>query len=578
MTIRLELAASAGTRYATGAMMYFAQGIPAGLLAIALPAWLASRDVGAGAIASYLAVITLPWAFKLLSGPLMDRFQFLAMGRRRPWVLGAQLGLTLSLLSLALVPDPTQSMGMLMLFGTLVNVFAATQDVAVDGMAIDLTPVQEQGRLNAFMAFGKAVGWGASSAVCGLLLVNFGFAVTGLVMALVSALVLCLFLRVREHEGERLLPWSEGAAVAEARPPEALGKQLGALNRELWGKASIVLMLIMVCDGLVSGYGHALMPIAAVKLFGFSTPQWSQLVAMMGLIGAAAALALGPFIDRFGARTMLLLTSAMVGLHAFLLALTQHLWQDTLYVRVMLSVWILLGPMTMVCMIALAMALCAGSGSATRFAVYMSIANLGSSAGAKAYGLVAEGISYTESYLLLGCLVLLMLAVLALYRQHPADGKTRAGRPAPRYTTGIGAGEAGMFWSGAMRCPKCRADMEMTSYDGVEIDRCASCSGLWFDPGELEKLRSREAAAELDTGARRTGKRHDSINRYNCPRCGGKMMQMLNVDSGQVWYESCVSCHGSYLDAGELTALNREDLSALLQRLRPGKKATTARS
>ena len=101
---------SSRIRYSTGAMMYFAQGIPRGLLSIAIPAWLASQDVSAGEIASYLAVVILPWVFKLVTGPLMDRFQYPAMGRRRPWVLGAQLGLTLSLLALMLVDDPASQM------------------------------------------------------------------------------------------------------------------------------------------------------------------------------------------------------------------------------------------------------------------------------------------------------------------------------------------------------------------------------------------------------------------------------------------------------------------------------------
>ena len=100
---KLLLSESAKVRYATGSMMYFAQGIPYGLLSIAVPAWLASQGVSAADIGTYLAVVILPWAFKLVTGPLMDRYQFPSMGRRRPWVLGAQLGLTLSLLALALV-------------------------------------------------------------------------------------------------------------------------------------------------------------------------------------------------------------------------------------------------------------------------------------------------------------------------------------------------------------------------------------------------------------------------------------------------------------------------------------------
>ena len=160
-------------RYAAGSSMYFAQGIPYGLMNIAVPAWLASQGIGPGQIASFLAIIILPWAFKLLSGPLMDRYQFLPMGRRRPWVLGAQLGMTLSFFSLVLVDNPAEQIGLLMMLGLFINVFAATQDVAVDGMAIDVTPVDEQGRLNGFMVFGKAIGWGITSAVTGTMLVSF---------------------------------------------------------------------------------------------------------------------------------------------------------------------------------------------------------------------------------------------------------------------------------------------------------------------------------------------------------------------------------------------------------------------
>ena len=164
MTISWVLAESSRMRYAAGSSMYFAQGIPYGLMNIAVPAWLASQGVSAGQIASFLAIIILPWAFKLLSGPLMDRYQFLPMGRRRPWVLAAQAGLCVALLALTQVSDPTGQIGLLAAIGFLINCFAATQDVAVDGMAIDVTPLQEQGRLNAFMSFGKSIGWASTAA------------------------------------------------------------------------------------------------------------------------------------------------------------------------------------------------------------------------------------------------------------------------------------------------------------------------------------------------------------------------------------------------------------------------------
>jgi len=568
MTTRLILADNSRTRYATGALMYFAQGVPQGLLHIALPAWLASQGVGAGQIASYLAVIVLPWAFKLLSGPLMDHYEFLPMGRRRPWVLGAQLGLSLSLLSLILVDDPAAQIGLLMLLGVLINIFAAAQDVAVDGMAIDLTPVQEQGRLNAFMAFGKAVGWGTSSAVSGVLLVTVGLGVTAVVGAVIAGFVFVGFALVLERKGERRLPWSRGEAATEPRPGKSFAGLFKGLNESLWTRVSLVLMAVMFVDGLVGGYGHALMPIAAIKLFGFTTPQWSQLVAVMGLAGATVALGLGPLIDRFGAKRMLLLTISLVAAHAFLLAETQYLWENTVYVRVMLAIWILMGPVTMVCMIAMAMAICSNVNSATQFAIYMSLANLGSAAGSKIYGLISERTSYVEAYILLGALAVALLGALFFFRHRHAHAAGAEHKMARSYTVGMGAGEAGMFWSGAMRCPKCRADMETVEIEGTQVDRCSACRGLWFDPGEAERLRSRKAAAALDIGDASSGRQQNRIDRYRCPRCGGPMIRMVDPQQTHIWYEKCGSCHGSFFDAGEFTDLATLSIADVFKSLR----------
>ncbi|MGI9248996.1 MAG: MFS transporter, partial [Woeseiaceae bacterium] len=325
MARSFTLANSARVRYAAGSLMYFSQGIPQGLLGIAIPAWLASKGASAGEIATYLAVIVLPWAFKLVTGPLMDRYEFLPMGRRRPWVLGAQLGLSLSLLALMLVDDPATQVGLLTLLGLLINSFAATQDVAVDGMSIDLTPVREQGRLNAFMSFGKAIGWSVTAAVSGVLLTTWGLGATAVLAASVSGVALLTMAFVLEREGERLLPWTSGQAASVPRADSSFGAVFKGINKVLWVRTSLIVMAIMFFDGLIYGYGQALMPIAAVNLFGYTPAQWSQLVALMGLIGAVIALGIGPLIDRAGAKRMLILAIALVGIHAFVLAQTQHL-------------------------------------------------------------------------------------------------------------------------------------------------------------------------------------------------------------------------------------------------------------
>ena len=565
MKINWVLAESSHMRYAAGSSMYFAQGIPYGLMNIAVPAWLASQGVGAGQIASFLAIIILPWAFKLLSGPLMDRFQFLAMGRRRPWVLGAQFGMMLSFFGLVLIDNPTEQIGLLMMLGLLINVFTATQDVAVDGMAIEVTPVNEQGRLNGFMVFGKAIGWGITSAISGIMLIEFGLGVTAMVAAAVQTVVLLGFMLTVERRGERRMPWTSGDAVVERQAASTFAGMMKGLNAVLWTRVSLVLMAIMLFDGFIGGYGHALMPIAAINLFGFTTPEWSQLVAAMGLTGAAVALVLGPMIDRFGAKRMLVLTISLVALHAFLLAETQYLWENATYVKVMLAAWVLLGPVTMVCMIALAMTVCSSENSATQFAIYMSLANLGASAGSKTYGLLSEQTSYVEAYLLLGAITVVLIAIIFFHRHGSAAAKRR--KHAASYTVSMGtSGGGGLYFSGAMRCPKCRSDMEQVMIDGTEIDRCMSCHGLWFDDGELSKMRTKEAAAALDIGDVKTGKQQNKVENYRCPRCAGEMNRLVDPEQTHIWFEQCDSCRGSFFDAGELTDLATVSVSDFFKR------------
>lgn len=412
------LSRSSKLRYSTGALAYFAQGIPAGLLHIAVPAWLSTLGVGAQGIANYLGIIMLPWAFKLIVGPLMDHYEFLPMGKHRPWVIVAQAGMVLSLLALALVDDPVAQLGLLTAIGFLINAFTATQDVAVDGMSINLTPLEEEGRLNAFMSFGKSAGWAVTAAVTGTLLAVFGIQFTGLVCGLGAAVIFVYLLMVRERRGERLLPWSKGQASPRNEAPPSFRQVFSDVNRVLWTRASIVIMIIMFLDGLVGGYGRALMPIAAVQVFDFTTPQWSELNAMMGLAGAAVALALGPFIDRFGARKILGLTIFLTGLHAFLLAGSQELWSNSTYVLVMMSLWIMLLPIMMVCALALAMSICTAAESATQFAIYMSVSNMGATVGSFFYGAVAEHTSWAQNYALKGFLVFLLLLTIFLYRSH----------------------------------------------------------------------------------------------------------------------------------------------------------------
>jgi PAT family beta-lactamase induction signal transducer AmpG len=346
--------------------------------------------------------------------------------------------MVISLLALTLVDDPIAQFGTLTAICFMVNVFTATQDVAVDGMSIDLVPLEEEGRLNAFMSFGKSVGWAVTAAITGTLLVTYGIPLTGQICA-AGAFILFVFLAfVRERKGERLLPWSAGEASPRNAPPPSFRQVFSDLNHILWTRASLIIMTIMFFDGLVSGYGAALMPIAAVSVFNFTSDRWADLNAVMGLAGALLALGLGPVIDMFGAKRMMGLTIFLMAVHAFLLAGLQGLWANNSYVLFMMSAWILLLPVIMVCALALAMSICSHAESATQFAIYMSIGNLGAAAGSMVFGAVADYTSWGQDYALRGLLAFMLLLAILLFRTQHHPEKLLEEEPEPANPTGSG--------------------------------------------------------------------------------------------------------------------------------------------
>jgi len=161
----LYLSESRYLRYFSFTILYVAQGFPFGLVTVALPAFLLERGTSPAAVGGFVGGAMLPWTFKWLAGPMMDRFHYLAMGRRRPWVLLAQLGLVLTGLAFAFFPDGLDNLVTLTALCFVLNCFGATQDVAVDGMAMDVLPESEHGRANAFMGFGQVAGISGSAAI-----------------------------------------------------------------------------------------------------------------------------------------------------------------------------------------------------------------------------------------------------------------------------------------------------------------------------------------------------------------------------------------------------------------------------
>ncbi len=118
-----------------------------------------------------------------------------------------------------------------------------------------------------------------------------------------------------------------------------------------------------------------------------------------------------------------------------------------------------------------------------------------------------------------------------------------------------------------MLCPKCQHDMETLEHEGVEVDRCTNCKGIWFDIGESALLRNKNVAASIDIGDPAKGRQTNEIERYRCPRCDGGMMRMVDPQRAHIRYEECTSCRGSFFDAGEFADRTEDIIGDLVKLL-----------
>ncbi len=111
-----------------------------------------------------------------------------------------------------------------------------------------------------------------------------------------------------------------------------------------------------------------------------------------------------------------------------------------------------------------------------------------------------------------------------------------------------------------MLCPKYDLDMEMVKveFDGIEVDRCGNCEGLWFDMLELEHLKAMERSGSIDVGYPETGEKFEEINKIDCPCCHSPMIKMVDKDQPHIHYEACTVCYGVFFDAGEFKDYKHE--------------------
>lgn len=430
--MRKNLLDSRNGRFLTFGLLYVSEGIPYGFTSVAMVAFMRQHGVSLEAIGAFSAALFLPWAFKWAWAPLIDLVRLDRWGGRRAWIIACTTMMLLSLLLLASI-DAGQHFRWLLVTVIVHNFFCATQDVAIDSLAVSTLRPDERARGNGFMFGGQylgiMLGGGAAVFVTGLVGFHGALVYVGTLCALNLAFVL-------------LFVFDPGARPLATRQPNFL--------RSLFAQLTAFVKVVYASfwrsgRGPIFGTAFALLPCGAMALayailstiqvdYGLNATQIAQLQTL-NTIAAAAGCLLGGFIaDRFGIKRTVAAAFALTALVTFGLASQISLHGLTGVSPVYFSGSIVThgfffgvayGSRN-----AIFMGMTNPAVGATQFTAFMGMSNLAISMGNYWQGMVAERMGYAQALYLDAFIALLVIGLIPFLRGREESAQHEAPVPA----------------------------------------------------------------------------------------------------------------------------------------------------
>lgn len=431
----------------------FSAGLPYLLVFSTLSAWLRDARVDLATI-GFFSWVGITFSVKVLWAPVVDRVPVPALtarlGRRRSWMLLAQLAVALGLAAMA-VTGPGGDLALLALLAVIVAFASATQDIAIDAFRIESAAAEYQGALAAMYIFGYRVALLVAGAGAFYAAEYLGWQSAYLIMALLMGVGMVTVLLVREpvasatraagNEDERAL--LERFARA-AHLPAWLRRPRGQFVRAVvcpfldffqrnGSRALLILALVGVYK--LSDITMGVMANPFYLDLGFSKDEIASVAKIFGFFMLLAGSALGGLlVVRYGILRPLLLGAVLVAATNLLFAMLAEAGSDLTLLALVISADNLSGGLATAAFVAWLSSLTNTAYTATQYALFSSLMTLPAKLLGGFSGVIVEGHGY-YSFFVYAALIGLPAILLVLYLLLRAE-------PAPRAVTAPSSGES----------------------------------------------------------------------------------------------------------------------------------------
>ncbi|MDJ0916585.1 MAG: MFS transporter [Woeseiaceae bacterium] len=407
-------------RFLTFGLMYISEGIPYGFTSAAMVAFMRVEGVSLDLIGVFVAALFLPWGFKWAWAPLVDIFRFNRFGGRKAWIVFCTSMIVITLSTTAIL-DLVDDFEFLVALIVLNNFFCATQDVAIDSLAVSVLREDERGRGNGFMFGGQYAGiaMGGAGAIFVSGLFGFDAALLYICGLMILNLLFIVFF-VRDPDVDKVY-----GSTSLTETLKTFGRELKIGFMDSGSGPKLGLLFAIAPIGTMA-LAYATLSTIQVD-YGLTENQIATFSASNTIAAAIGCIVGGLIADRFGLKRVVFLGYAATAIPTLVLASyisamgLQQVPYAVLYACIV-GHGLLFGGAFGV-RAAVFMGMTNPAVGATMFTGFMAISNITISYTNYWQGLVAESYGYATVLFAEGALMLISLAIIPFLRNREAAPK-----------------------------------------------------------------------------------------------------------------------------------------------------------
>ena len=424
------------------AFLGFSGGLPFLLVFSTLSAWLREAEVSRSTI-GFFAWVGITYSIKVFWAPVVDRLRLPvigALGRRRSWILVAQVGIALGLLGMSMIG--AQDLLLLSVFAVLVAFSSATQDIAIDAYRIEAVADRYQGAMSAAYIFGYRVALLVAGAGAFYLAEYLGWTLAYQVMAGLMLIGIITVLFIREPAASGMVEQIADDQIVRAYLAKRGYLPLRVQGTLTWFLSAVVfpfvdffkrngrfglVVLLFIAVFRLSDIAMGIMANPFYLDMGYSKTDIANVAKVFGFFMTIAGSALcGVLVVKWGILRPLLMGAVAVAVTNLLFALLSTLEPSLAGLAIVISADNISGGFAATAFIAYLSSLTNRAYTATQYALFSSLMTLPGKFISGFSGVIVDGWGYLPFFIFASVIgIPAILLVMLLIRRDKASSASQ---------------------------------------------------------------------------------------------------------------------------------------------------------